>query len=61
MARHHLKSQDVSLIVGVNQGRPSEWLHLQKPVPEAVRRRLERWEADGCPSFPYWQDLPEAA
>ena len=56
MRRHALNKQQVTLILGENPARVCERLNQEKPVPLAVRRRLERWEADGCPRFPYWDD-----
>lgn len=56
MRRHHLTKQAVSLITGENQARVCERLSMTRPLPANIQRRLERWEADGCPLFSYWQD-----
>lgn len=56
MRRHGLTKQDVNLVLGVNPARVQEWLKQEKRLPANVQRRLERWEADGCPRFAYWRD-----
>ena len=61
MRRNDLSEQRVALIVGMNQARVWEWLHQRRALPSNVQNRLERWESDGGPTFPYWHDIPAAA
>ncbi len=58
MRAHGLSTEGTSHVLGVNQARVWEWLRQRREFPEDARRRLERWAADGCPRFPYWEEYP---